>query len=170
MADTALRSDLSFNFGDASVMIVDENVGFMDVMTQMLSGFGFRKFHRCQDVGESLSFSQYLEPDLILVDPFPRPEEGMSFIKELRERQPAESPPLVVIVMTGHTPRDLIEKARRMGADYVVAKPFSPSTLLDRILWSAASPADRLRDDGDDAETSGAELDPILKASLALLQ
>lgn len=93
----------------------------------------------------------------------------MTFIKGLRARQPAEAPPLVVIVMTGHTPRDLIEKARKVGADYVVAKPFSPSTLLDRILWSAASPADRLRDD-DDVKAPRPGIDPILQASRALLQ
>ena len=169
MADATLRSDLSFNFGQASVMIVDENVGFMDVMTQMLSGFGFRKFHRCQTVGESLALSAYVEPDLILVDPFPRPEDGLTFIQGLRARQPAEAAGLLVIVMTGHTPRDLIEKARRVGADYVVAKPFSPSTLLDRILWSAASPADRPRDDEDDGKMTSRPMDPILQASRALM-
>jgi CheY-like chemotaxis protein len=167
MADVSLRCDLSFNFGEASVMIVDENAGFIEVMTQMLSGFGFRKFHRCASVGESLAFSEYLEPDLILVDPFPRPEDGLTFIEGLRARQPAEAPPLVVIVMTGHTPLELIEKARRVGADYVVAKPFSPSTLLDRILWSAASPMDRLSDDGK-APTPG--IDPVLQATRALMQ
>jgi CheY-like chemotaxis protein len=169
MTDPALRSDLSFNFGQANVMIVDENVGFMDVMTQMLTGFGFRKFHRCQSVGESLALSACVEPDLILVDPFPKPEDGLTFIQGLRARQPAEAPALVVIVMTGHTPRDLIEKARRVGADYVVAKPFSPATLLDRILWSAAGPADRPRDNDDEGKIVSPAMESILQASRALL-
>lgn len=168
MAVAPLRSDASFNFGEASVMIVDENAGFMDVMTQMLSGFGFRKFHRCPSLGESQSFIQEVEPDLILVDPFPRPEEGMTFIEGLRAAQPAEAPPRVVIVMTGHTPRELIEQARKVGANYVVAKPFSPSTLLKRILWSAAP--DRPRDGQDSTGVTSPQSDPLQKAREALLQ
>ena len=172
MADPAAGSELTFNFNEASVLIVDENAGFMDVTTLMLSSFGFRKLHRCQSLGESHAFSQYVEADLILVDPFPRADEGLALIRELRQRQLPAEPPRVVIVVTGHTPRDLIRRAREVGADYVVAKPFSPATLLDRILWSAAPSADRPRG-GENPGNAGAPtdaVDPVRQAAMALLQ
>lgn len=172
MADPTAEADLTFNFTEASVLIVDENAGFMDVTTLMLSSFGFRKLHRCQSLGESHAFSQDVEADLILVDPFPRADEGLALIRDLRQRQQPSDPPLVVIVLTGHTPRELIQQARAMGADYVVAKPFSSSTLLDRILWSAAPATARARG-GENPGGAGVQpqaVDPLREAARALLQ
>jgi CheY-like chemotaxis protein len=162
MPDLCIETEQSFNFGDASVLIVDENNGFMDIATQMLSGFGFRKFHRCNRLSESKSFAQSHEADLILVDPFPKTDAGLTLIRDLRERQSPGSPPRVVIIMTGHTPRELIQKARDVGADYVVAKPFSPATLLDRILWSTGTPRD--------VSTETLARDSVEAAASALLQ
>jgi CheY-like chemotaxis protein len=157
MTDLSTDTDQSFNFNGASVLIVDENNGFMDIATQMLSGFGFRKFHRCSRLSESQTFARDHEADLVLVDPFPRADDGLSLIRDLRQSQAAGAPPRVVIVMTGHTPREFIQKAREVGADYVVAKPFSPATLLERILWSSGSPSTDTRD-------------PLKDAAIALLQ
>lgn len=53
MADPAAGAVLTFNFTEASVLIVDENAGFMDLTALMLSGFGFRKLHRCQSLGKA---------------------------------------------------------------------------------------------------------------------
>lgn len=172
MADPTAGSELTFNFNEASVLIVDENAGFMDVTTLMLSSFGFRKLHRCQSLGESHAFSQDVEADLILVDPFPRADEGLALIRDLRQRQQPADPPRVVIVLTGHTPRELIQQARAVGADYVVAKPFSPTTLLDRILWSAAPTTARARG-GENPGAAGVPpqaVDPLREAARALLQ
>lgn len=172
MADPTASAELTFNFSEASVLIVDENAGFMDLTALMLSGFGFRKLHRCQSLGESHAFSQDVEVDLILVDPFPRADEGLALIRGMRQRQQPTDPPLVVIVVTGHTPRELIQEARAVGADYVVAKPFSSSTLLERILWSAAPLAPRTRS-GENPGNAGVQaetIDPLRQAALALLQ
>lgn len=127
----------TFKFQEAGVLIVDENTGFMDLTAQILIGFGFRKLERrgLKDAEGRAGF----DPDLMIVDPFPDLDTGLRLIEEHRRKQSAGSPPTIVIVVTGHTPRPLIEKARRVGADYIVAKPFSPNTLLDRILWSTSS-------------------------------
>jgi hypothetical protein len=41
------------------------------------------------------------------------------------------------MMIQGHTPVDLIQKARDCGANFVVAKPITPRLLLERILWVA---------------------------------
>ncbi|OYX02563.1 MAG: hypothetical protein B7Z12_11860 [Caulobacter vibrioides] len=131
------RQASTFKFQEAGVLIVDENTGFMDLTAQILMAFGFRKLERrgLKDAEGRNGF----DPDLIIVDPFPDLDAGFRLIEDHRRRQTPGSPPAVVIVVTGHTPRPLIEKARRVGADYIVAKPFSANTLLDRILWSTSS-------------------------------
>lgn len=164
------RQANTFKFQEAGVLIVDENTGFMDLTAQILLGFGFRKLER-RGLKEAETRAGF-DPDLIIVDPFPDLDAGLRLIEDHRRKQTAGSPPAVVIVLTGHTPRPLIEKARRVGADYIVAKPFSANTLLDRILWSTSSvfanvASGELGDDDTD--------DPPLRASIqsataALLQ
>lgn len=139
MGDDVNDQQYSFRFQDAGVLIVDENAGFMDLTTQILMGFGFRKFERRASLSDAEAPRTRFDPDLIIVDPFPDIEAGLRIIDELRRRQAASALPSVVIVLTGHTPRPLIDKARRAGADYIVAKPFSANVLLDRILWSAST-------------------------------
>lgn len=170
------RSDVgkhanTFKFQEASVLIVDENAGFMDLTAQILMGFGFRKVERRGKLKEPEGSTGRCDPDLIIVDPFPDVQAGLRFIEDLRRRQ-ANGAPAVVIVVTGHTPRPLIEQVKRVGADYIVAKPFSPNTLLDRILWSTSSVFANIATgdvDGDD-EVDAVRQDSIARASAALLQ
>lgn len=162
----------TFKFQEAGVLIVDENAGFMDLTAQILMGFGFRKLERrgLRDAETRAGF----DPDLIILDPFPDLEAGLRLIEDHRRRQTAGSPPAVVIVVTGHTPRPLIEKARRVGADYIVAKPFSANTLLDRILWSTSSVFANIvssEAEGDEADADEAAYQAsIQSAAAALLQ
>lgn len=106
------------------------------------------------------------------MDPFPDLDTGLRLIEDHRRKQTAGSPPAVVIVLTGHTPRPLIEKARRVGADYIVAKPFSANTLLDRILWSTSSVFANVAcgELGDDDRADTPLRASIQSATAALLQ
>lgn len=164
------RQANTFKFQEAGVLIVDENAGFMDLTAQILLGFGFRKLER-RGLKQAEGRSGF-DPDLIILDPFPDVDAGLRLIEDHRKRQTPGSPPAVVIVVTGHTPRPLIEKVRRVGADYIVAKPFSPNTLLDRILWSTSSVFSNVASsDLDDCETDDtAYKSSIQCATAALLQ
>lgn len=167
------KHENTFRFQDASVLIVDENAGFMDLTAQILMGFGFRKLER-RGLKHAESAAGF-DPDLIILDPFPDVETGLRLIEDHRRRQSPNAPPAVVIVVTGHTPRPLIEQARRVGADYIVAKPFSANTLLDRILWSTSSVFANLASAETDIEDADDAGDDAYRASIqgataALLQ
>ena len=45
-----------------------------------------------------------------------------------------------VLLTSGHTPNAVVNKARDCGANFIIARPFSPSVLLDRIVWIARDP------------------------------
>lgn len=127
----------SFDFKDAGVLMVDQSAGFMDVMAQMLLGFGFKKFHRFTNLERYQEHRESLSPDLILIDPCSARDETMAFIQEVRRREAEYGNAMLVIVVTSKPSAEVVTTARESGADYVVAKPFSPKTLLDRILWAA---------------------------------
>ena len=161
----------TFRFHDATVLIVDENAGFMDLTAKILMGFGFKKFERLEKLAEADLSRTRFDPDLIVVDPFPDLEAGLRLIQEHRRREAGGALPAVVIVATGHTPRPLIELARRSGADYIVAKPFSASTLLNRILWAASATfANTASDDAEDRHDPKTYKVAIEGAAAAILQ
>jgi DNA-binding response OmpR family regulator len=137
-----MKTDPTFNFRDALVVMIDQSVGFMDVMAQILLAFGFKTFHRFDTVESFQAEHAQLAPDLVLIDPFPDRGGAMALIEEIRRREARSLGAMLVIVVTSRPSRDVVKIARDSGADYVVAKPFSPKVLLDRILWSAA-PAER---------------------------
>lgn len=145
MTGPYLASATTFNFSGSSAMLVDENAAFMDVISQILLGFGFRAFHRCDRLEEGIQRSRDVNVDLTLIDPFPNPVPALQLIRDLRQRERHNPSPQLVIVMTGQARRELVASVHQHGADYVVIKPFSPAVLLERILWSATRPAEEGR-------------------------
>jgi DNA-binding response OmpR family regulator len=131
--------DTRFDFRDAGVLMVDQSPGYMDVMAQILLAFGFNKLHRRASPDGFHEDLEAVAPDLILIDPYPDRQKAMDFIQEIRRREADGATIILVIVITGKPSNDVVLTARSSGANYVVAKPFSPQVLLDRILWSASA-------------------------------
>jgi DNA-binding response OmpR family regulator len=129
----------SFNFDGASVAIVEASSLCMELLTNILRGFGFRTNHRCLDLATATDVVKSHAVDLLLIDPFHYGEPAYDFIRWLRSERRGRSSSAVVMIVTARTSIKVISAARNCGADFVLAKPFSVSTLLDRILWVANS-------------------------------
>jgi DNA-binding response OmpR family regulator len=138
MPPSMSNADIRFNFKHAGVLLVDQSPSYMDVMAEILLAFGFNKLHRRPSPDGFHDDREATAPDLILIDPYPDQQKAMGFIQEARRREADGAATMLVIVVTGKPSREVVTTAQRSGADYVVAKPFSPKVLLDRILWSAS--------------------------------
>jgi DNA-binding response OmpR family regulator len=80
-------------------------------------------------------------------------------------------------MVAGHTKASKVKKARDCGANVIIARPFSPSTLLDRIVWIArdprpfleaadyAGPDRRFHDEGPPKATGERRADRLKQAS-----
>lgn len=139
MAPSAENVAPAFNFSRASVAIIDTNSLCMELLTNILRGFGFRNSHRCATLASGADAVKSNAIDLVLIDPHQHGELGFDFVRWLRSEKRSPSSQASVIIITAHTPVRLISSARQCGADYVIAKPFSITTLLGRILWVAQS-------------------------------
>ena len=63
--------------------------------------------------------------------------DGIELIKKIKEQDQKTK----VIVITGHIMREMEEKAKEVGADEVLIKPFKNEVLYSAIarLWNVAS-------------------------------
>ncbi len=136
---SALKAELSFNFANASVVMIDASPIFIEVLTGILSGCGFRRMFRCTDLRAGTDIVKTHNVDLVLLDPYAFGDRAYNFVSWLRSERRGPNAAAPVIMLTAYTYVRLITTARQCGADYVIAKPFSTQGLLERILYVAES-------------------------------
>lgn len=124
---------LKFNFDKARAVLIDSNMLSHEVMAGILGGFGFRQLHRFADIARGQDFLKANPVELVFVDPYTYGEAGLDFIRWAHDNC-ARTP---IFVVTGHAFLRAVTEARDAGADYVIAKPYSPSVLLERLIWVA---------------------------------
>ncbi|HEY9236566.1 MULTISPECIES: response regulator [Phenylobacterium] len=128
-------SRVRFNLERASVLLLEDSGMGMGILVQILTGFGAKVLHRCESVAEAQETVGRVELDLVICDAMRG--EGYEFIKWLRASRIEPNRYVPVLLISGHTPSHAVAKARDCGAHFIMAKPLTPITLLERILWIA---------------------------------
>ncbi|MDP2260508.1 MAG: response regulator [Caulobacter sp.] len=125
------------NFEDLSIVVVDDNQQALDIMIQVITGFGAKKISRCLSADEARKVISDGQVDMVITDAMMPTIDGYDLTRWIRREAPEHNRFTPVIVVTGHTPRRDVVKARDCGANYIIAKPITPKTIMDRILWVA---------------------------------
>lgn len=134
-----MNGSARINLSGANVLVVDDNMQAVELLCGVLDGFGMRKFRRATSVEEAKEACAESIFDLILTDAQMPGVDGYEFIRWLR-RSPDEQARLTpAIIVTAHTRRSQVTKARDCGANFIVAKPLTPKIILERIIWVAQS-------------------------------
>ena len=133
----ALRDSAVINLTGAVTMIVDDSSFALDLTAQALLGFGIRTRHACRNAADAMEILKDQNIDLLVVDCEMPGIDGFELVRWLR-RSGLEPNAFVPVIMTAaHIPRTRVAEARDCGANFVITKPFSASTLLERIVWVA---------------------------------
>ena len=133
----ALDPAIRINLERSVVLLVDDNPQALDALGGMVRGFGVRKQFKCKSGAEAMHIVKTQELDLIVIDSAMPDMDGYDFVAWLRREAQPEAVFTPVIMLTGHAARTMVEKSRDSGANFVLAKPFTPEVLLQRIFWVA---------------------------------
>lgn len=132
----ALRETAIINLTGAVTMVVDDSSFSAEITTSALLGFGIRTRHSCRSAPEAMALLAEVEVDLLVVDCEMPGMDGFELVQWLRRTGPPNA--FVPVIMTAaHIRRSMVNKARNCGANFIVTKPFSASSLLERIVWVA---------------------------------
>lgn len=132
----ALRETAIINLAGAVTMVVDDSPFSAEITTSALLGFGIRTRHSCRSAPEAMAILGEAEIDLLVVDCEMPGMDGFELVQWLRRTGPPNA--FVPVIMTAaHIRRSMVNKARNCGANYIVTKPFSAASLLERIVWVA---------------------------------
>lgn len=136
MADPLLPST-RINLEKATVLVLDDNGASLDILSQVVSGFGVKQLLRAGTVADAQTLIRTKVFDLVISDVQMPVTDGIEFIEWLRKEGGENNRYVPVILVTGHTRTSQIFKLRDAGSNYVVAKPITPKVLLERIVWVA---------------------------------
>lgn len=125
------------NLEKVSALLVDDNAQALDILSQVVSGFGVRTITRCESGEDAQAALRRATFDLIIADVHMPGMDGYELIAWLRREGPQPNRFAPVLLVTGHTRQNEVVKARDCGANFIVAKPLTPKVMLERIVWVA---------------------------------
>ena len=131
------KSRSRFNLSKTVVLVFDPTPLGLAIVSQILTGFGARKIHRCGTIDEAKQVVADFEVDLMIIDAMAESGEGYEFVRWLRANVPEPNRHTPVLLTAAHTRASDVANARDCGGHFIVAKPLSPIVVLERIIWIA---------------------------------
>lgn len=121
------------------ILVIEDNPQAMDIMAQVLVGFGISTSTKCETAEDGLRALEQGRFDLVILDGEMRETDGFQITRHIRSRPKEPNFSTPIIIVSGCTTRGKAIEARDCGANYLIAKPIVPKTFLDRMIWIARS-------------------------------
>lgn len=121
------------------ILYVEDEADIQEVAKIALETVGGFTLKVCSSGEEALNQAESFAPQLLLLDVMMPGMDGPATLVELRKIPSIASVP--VIFMTAKVQPSEVDSFKQMGALDVIAKPFDPMTLAEKIRqsWSEAS-------------------------------
>ena len=118
-----------------TILYAEDEEDIRSIAQIALEDIGGFTVRYCMDGHEAVETAKNFVPDLLLLDVMMPGLDGPSTLKELRKLPGFSDIP--VIFMTAKIQTNEIEGYNAIGAIFVIAKPFDPMTLADKIreVW-----------------------------------
>ncbi|MDA1088207.1 MAG: diguanylate cyclase [Verrucomicrobia bacterium] len=126
------------------VLVIDDDDLVRKLATTILTKSGC-EVEAASDGREALHLLLLRDFDVTVVDLKMSGMDGLAFLTEAL----TICPWLGVIVVTGFARDEAVERARRLGVDHILKKPFDVSDLLELVFMQAAAKREKLKSTAD---------------------
>jgi len=123
----------TYNFERISLLIADPSKYMRTLLVGLARSFGFRTVYEAADGQAALGVMSERHVDIVIVDGPMEPMNGYGFIHQVRTSRDSPNPFLPIIMVSAHTEKGQVMKARDTGVTEFLAKPISAKTLLVRF-------------------------------------
>ena len=113
------------------ILIVEDEETILELLSEIFGDTGDYRVLQARDGEEALRMAQVARPDVILLD-IQLPKRNGHEVCKLVKTDPAMSHTKVLMI-SGMAQNLDWQKAREMGADGYIAKPFSSITLVEKV-------------------------------------
>ncbi len=115
----------------AHILVIDDDPVLRRVMTLTLEQAGHTVL-RCENGRKAIDFLAHEPADLLITDVIMPEMDGVETVREARRLHP-HLPILAISGGGSFDPKDYLGIAQAFGATDILAKPFSPAELLDKV-------------------------------------
>jgi DNA-binding response OmpR family regulator len=112
------------------ILVVDDETDIVEIVSVILSSQWYKVITALKGE-EGLIKANKERPDLILLDITMPDMNGYDVCAKLKDNKDTKKIP--VIMLTGQSGHDTIAKAHTVGADDYILKPFTMTTLLNKV-------------------------------------
>lgn len=128
------------DFTKLRILIVDDNAHMRRIVRTLLHGFGAREVYEAEDGASGLELFTSNLPDLLIIDWMMPILDGIELTSMIRRPDSAVNPYVPIIMLTGHSEKSRVMKARDAGVTEFLCKPISAKALHQRILNCVLNP------------------------------
>lgn len=132
-----LRDSAVVNFSGAVTMVIDDSAFSRELTVEALRGFGVQVRYTCSSGQDAIEILRDQSVDLLLVDCEMPGLDGCELVHWVRHSGLDPNAYVPIIMTAGHVRRSKLAAVRDCGANYLITKPFSASSLLERLIWVA---------------------------------
>ncbi len=112
------------------IFVVDDDTILRNAIKRFLCSRGF-EVKALEDGFDVLLLCEYLHPDLIISDIRMPKLDGITLLEGLRNREATRDIPVIFMSAFGND--EILDKARELGAEFFLLKPFQVSYLEEVI-------------------------------------
>lgn len=112
------------------ILVIDDEPAIHKLIKMILEHEGFRVMGHGSGNGP-VSTLPGERPDLIILDLMMPDVDGFEILAALKSDEETRDIPVIVLSVR-HLPEDM-DKARQLGAEYYLTKPFDPRVLVDTV-------------------------------------
>lgn len=135
MAETQAAASAALErLGNLHVLILDTDIRAAQMTRTVLSTLGINKTMLTRDAAEAVSMVADKPVDVLVTEWDTKPKDGIELAVFLRTSPRSPSPMLPIILATQRQQPDELILAINSGINEIVAKPFSPKAMADRLF------------------------------------
>lgn len=139
---------IDYDVSKLSVLIVDDCEPMRMLMRSVLRAMGVRRFAEAEDGTEALKLFEEFDPDIVFIDHFMEPMDGVELTRKIRAGEEGIDPYVPIIMVSGFSDLHRILAARDVGVSEYLVKPISAKLLYLRICAVIEHPRPFIRTGG----------------------
>lgn len=123
-----------YDLSELTFLIIDDNSYMRSIIKTLLKGFSVRRILEAADAVEGFEEFQKTHIDIIIIDYVLDTLDGIEFVQLVRNAKDSPNSHVPMIMLTAHSERSQVERARDAGVTEFLCKPICASDLYARII------------------------------------
>jgi CheY-like chemotaxis protein len=130
---------------DLRILVIDDSRDMQLIVKSILHELGAKHIRVVSDAALAFQELRGFPADLIIVDWYMEPLDGLDFVRLVRTARDSPNPYIPIIMLTGYTEFRRVSEARDAGVNEYLAKPVSVHSVESRIASVINNPRPFIR-------------------------